>query len=144
MVEEVDRYGNSVIRDMEVPDFDESWELQEDKERREEQEREFRQESILQNQMLREKYGCELQDEDLKRKCLIQHKESLKRTYQDMKLRIQSLVKEINAKLKEMGDVVSEESLSDDLFFTSGYSPGDVIRLDNHIPIREKLNVRER
>lgn len=140
----MDQNGNSVIRDLEVPDFDDSLELREDKERREEQEREFRQESIIQNQMLREKYGCELQNEELKRKCLLQHKRALKRTYQDMKKRIQSLIKEINTKLKDMGDSVSEESLSDDIGYTSGYSPGDVIRIDNNLSVGEDINILER
>lgn len=96
-VEEVDKDGNSVVKVLELPDYDLGQESRSDKNLSSTEPKTEIGEIANQDE-----YGCGERNENQRRKCLKQRKKLLKKRYKSWKWLIRGIIKDLDRKIKNL------------------------------------------
>lgn len=94
LVEEVDENGRSEVKELELPEYDDSEEAREDEERRREQRRNLARESP---------FGCNAADECERRRCVQDWRRSLRASYLTWREAMRRVLRDVDARIEDLG-----------------------------------------
>ncbi|KAL0271277.1 UNVERIFIED_CONTAM: hypothetical protein PYX00_008418 [Menopon gallinae] len=101
LVEEVDDNGRSEVKELELPEYEDSEEVREDEKRRREQRKEFAREGSL---------GCDATDDRERRRCLQERRKKLRTSYRNWREAMRRVLRDVDARIEDLGAEIGENA----------------------------------